>query len=660
MAQPSPPPRLCPFNGDKIPQELKSQQRWAPWKAVWNAKRDKYDKIPCYPNGMGISTAKPERWMSYEVAHQAYQGNTARFAGMGYLMTGPHGIVGIDLDHCVVGSEIAPWAQELVDGAATYTELSPTGTGLRMFTRGAIDVDWTNHDVGIEVYAGHEPRFLTVTGSRLDVSVEGITDAPEVIAAISTRYAPDRKAMATVVSMTIPEQLDELSLPDLSSLDLPFKVRDFLTDGMLDGDRSRMVHASGVALYALGLADDQVFSLLAGNPFVMEVALDHRRQDHDRAHMYLWIEHCQKAKPKASARVAALDDFDDVSHLSGPPDILPAAKPLRFAFQQAARYLLRKPIVWAIKRVLPLAEIGVIYGESGAGKSFFTLDLVMSVVTGQPWRGHKVRQGNVAYICAEGAGGFAVRLRAYADHHGLLLSELPLHILGEAPNFLEKADIKDLLSALRALGKIDIVVVDTLAQVTPGANENSAEDMGRALSHCKAIHKVIGAMVILVAHAGKDSSRGIRGWSGIKGALDVEFLVERADDVRSATITKMKDGLGEGTQYPFVLDSVTVDTDEDGEPITSCVLKAGPAMAKNTTKVATGATWQQLVLKVAIDMTDLPGEVTTEQLIAAAVAQIPKDEDAKKDRRRERVLRALNALVDSERVSVNDGKVVML
>lgn len=660
MAQPKLPP-LRPFNGDKIPQELKDQQRWAPWKAVWNDKRGKYDKIPCYPNGMGISTAKPERWHSYETALQAYEGNPKHFAGIGYLMTGPHGIVGIDLDHCVHGNEIAPWAQELIESVATYTELSPSGTGLRMFTHGAIDVDWTNHETGIEVYAGHEPRFLTVTGSRLKVSVAEITQAPDVIAAISSKYAPDRKAKATVVSLTIPEQLDDLSLPDLASLELPYKVRDFLSEGKDDGDRSGLVHASGIALYTLGLTDDQVFSLLANNPFVMEVALDHRRQDHDRAIMYLWVEHCQKAKPKATSRVATADDFDDVSAASaGLADNKPATKPMRFAFQQAATYLMRKPIVWAIKKVLPLAEIGVIYGESGAGKSFFALDLVMSIVTGQPWRGHKVKQGNVAYICAEGAGGFAIRVRAYGEHHGLLLSELPLHILGDAPNFLEKADIKDLVAALRALGKIDVVVVDTLAQVTAGANENSGEDMGRALSHCKAIHKAIGAMVILVAHAGKDSSKGIRGWSGIKGALDVEFFVDRADDHRSATITKMKDGEGEGTEYPFKLDSVTVDTDEDGEPITSCVLKEGPAMTKKNNRVPTGATWQQLVLKVAIEMTDLPGEVTTEQLVTAAVAQIPRDEDAKKDRRRERVLSAVTALSAAGRISIAAGKVVVL
>ena len=658
MAQPNT-PQMRPFNGDKIPQELKDQKRWAPWKAKWNEKRGKYDKIPCSPSGHGISTARPEKWVSYEDALQAYEGNKQHFAGIGYLMTGPHGIVGTDLDGCVKDNKIEPWAQEIVDTLATYTELSPSGTGLRMFSHGEIDVDWTNHEVGIEVYAGHEPRFLTVTGARLKVSVPDVTAAPDAIATISARYAPDRQAKATVVSLTMPDFLDELTLPDLASLELPYKVVDFLSEGKVDGDRSRMVHTSGIALYTAGLTDAQVFSILAANTFSLEVALDHRRQDHDRALMYLWVEHCQKAKPKAAARVATADDFDDVSQLAGLVDTKPETKPMRFAFQQAAHYLMRKPIAWAIKRVLPLAEMGVIYGESGAGKSFFALDLVMSIATGQPWRGHKVKQGNVAYICAEGAGGFAIRVRAYAEHHGLLLGELPLHILGDAPNFLEKADIKDLVAALRSLGKIDIVVVDTLAQVTAGANENSGEDMGRALSHCKAIHKAIGAMVLLVAHAGKDASRGIRGWSGIKGALDVEICVDRADDARSATITKMKDGEGEGAMFPFKLDSVTVDTDEDGEPITSCVLKDGPAPVK-AAKGPKEPMWQNLVLKTAIELTDLPGEVTTAQLVDAAVAQIPKDEAAKKDRRRERVLKAVTDLSASGRISIADGKVVVL
>jgi len=252
-----------------------------------------------------------------------------------------------------------------------------------------------------------------------------------------------------------------------------------------------------------------------------------------------------------------------------------------------------------------------------------------------------------------------VRLRAYAEHHGIDLALLPIHILGDAPNFLEKQDIKDLLAALRMLPGLKVIVVDTLAQVTAGGNENSGEDMGRALAHCRALSKGTGAMVLLVAHSGKDSARGLRGWSGIKGALDVEILVERSDKYRSATITKMKDGDGEGEEFAFSLTSVTVGQDEDGDDVTSCVIQHGANVAKSDRKAEPKGVWQQVVMRQAVSLTDLPGTVTTDQLINAAVADMPAEE-GKRDRRRNLVMRAMEALVAANRLSTTGGVVNVL
>jgi hypothetical protein len=672
MAQPITPMRPI-FKGENIPQALKSHTRWAPWKAVWSEKRGKWDKIPCYPRApfYGLSTAKPEKWQSFDVAVAAFKANPDIFAGVGYVMTGPHGLVGTDLDGCVDGNTIAPWALEIVQDLASYTELSPSGKGLRIFTLGEVAADWMNHDVGVEVYGGNEPRFLTVTGQRLKMSEHDVVaPAAGVMAALSTRYARERSTTSNVISLTLPEILDELAVPNIAELDIGYAARDFLADGTHRGDRSRELFAAAVSLYSAGLTDDEVFSVLATNAHAFEVALDHRRHDNDRALMYLWVEHCQKAKARASSKVASLDDFEVPESEPNKPLALAesaqaainsVAKPagMRFAFKQAADFTVRAPTKWAIKKVLPLAEVGVIYGESGAGKSFFALDLVMAIATGQPWREHKVTQGTVAYICAEGAGGFSLRIKAYAEHYGTDLPTLPLHVLGDAPNLLEKIDVKDLVAALRTIGKVDVVVVDTLAQATPGANENSGEDMGRALSHCKAIHRATGAMVLLVAHAGKDTSRGIRGWSGIKGALDVEISVERSDKYRSATLTKVKDGDGEGEEFPFTLESVVLGQDEDGDDITSCVLKAGNQVPKAQRKAEPKGVWQSVVLKTAIELTDLPGTVTTNQLIDASVNQMPAEE-GKRDQRRKNVLRAVEGLVSANRITTVGGEVQVL
>ncbi len=668
MTQPTPTSR--PFSGEKIPQALKANPRWAPWKAVWNEKRQKFDKIPHQARApyYGISTAKPERWYTYAQALQAYETNPDLFAGVGYVMTGPHGVVGIDLDNCVDGNTIAPWALEVITQLGSYTELSPSGRGLRILAAGEIANDWTNHEVGIEVYGGNEPRFLTVTGQRLKVSVPDIA-APDasVFIALDTQYARARTS-ATIITLQLPELVDDLLLPNLAELGLHYRVREFLEEGKVEGDRSRLLFSAAVALYAAGLDDSQVFSVLASNPHAMEIALDHRRQDSDRALMFLWVEQCQKAKPKASSKLASLDDFEDVSEPkvmgtsanATPVAINNVAPAMRFAFTQAGDYLKRKPLSWLIKKVLPHGEVGAVFGESGAGKSFFALDLVMAIAAGTPWKGHAVTQGGVAYVCAEGAGGFTVRLQAYGEHHGIDLTTLPVHILGDAPNFLEKTDIKDLLAALRMLPALKVIVVDTLAQVTAGGNENSGEDMGRALAHCKLLAQATGAMVLLVAHSGKDSARGLRGWSGIKGALDVEILVERSDKYRSATVTKMKDGSGEGEEFAFSLPSVVLGKDEDGDDITSCVVQHGNTVPKSERKAPPKGNVEKVVLRVAIDLTDLPGAVTTSQLLDATLAELPTPEAGKRDQRRRDAMRALDSLVANKHLSLSGGEVAVL
>lgn len=668
------PPTLREFNSDKIPQELKDQKRWAPWKAEWSEKRGKYDKIPCHVNGHGISTTKPEQWFTYAEALQAYANAADRYAGLGYVMTGPHDLVGIDLDNCVTGNTIAPWAQAIIGQARSYTELSPSGKGLRIFVRGTVPDDWTNHDVGVEIYAGHQGRFLTVSGSRLKASVEVINAAPAgFLDGLFGKYGKPAAPKTDTPATAMPDLMDELSLPGLDELGLHHKVKDFLSEGAADGDRSRLVQAAGVALYAAGLNDEQVFSVLVSNPYVMEVALDHRRQDPERAMQYLWAEHCQKAKPKATSKVATADDFEDVSSAHTPATAapvtqaaptgetsVPAAPTNRFEFLQFAKFLEGKPPSWIIKRVLPQAELGALFGESGAGKSFFALDLVMAVATGTPWKDRQVVKGTVAYICAEGAGGFKLRMKAYAEHHGIDGSKVPVHVLGAAPNFMEKGDIKDLVTALQKLQGLSLIVVDTLAQVTAGGNENSGEDMGRALAHCKLLHQVTGAMVLLVAHTGKDPSKGMRGWSGVKGALDVEIYAERAGDYRSATITKMKDGSGEGEQHGFKLTTVTLGTDSDGDPETSCVLHHTAMVPKSQRKAEPKGTVEKVVLRKAIELTDLPGVVTTTQLVDAAVDELPGADSGKRDRRREYVLRAVESLVAANRISSTGGHINVL
>ncbi|HCE07016.1 MAG TPA: hypothetical protein DEQ40_00130, partial [Oxalobacteraceae bacterium] len=364
-------PTLQPFNGDAIPQELKAQKRWAPWRAVWNAKRGKFDKIPMRADrpDCGISTAKPEQWASYALALAAYQTNPKLLAGVGYVMTGPHGHVGTDLDNCVQGGVIAPWAREVVDQLASYTEISPSGNGLRIFSLGELPADWNNHETGIEVYGGNEARFLTLTGQHLAGTPVDVRPAPAgALKALEARYAKERRKVE-VIDLNMPDVIDDLLLPSIENLDIPYSARDFLETGTHRGDRSRELFATAVALYAAGLPDDEVFSVLAYNQHAMEIALDHRRQDNDRALLYLWREHCCKGKAASSRRLTA-DDFDVIAPVASLELATPGKpeKPMRFQFLQAGEFVKGEEPEYLVDDVIPQAGLIVVFGESGSGK----------------------------------------------------------------------------------------------------------------------------------------------------------------------------------------------------------------------------------------------------------------------------------------------------
>jgi hypothetical protein len=117
---------------------------------------------------------------------------------------------------------------------------------------------------------------------------------------------------------------------------------------------------------------------------------------------------------------------------------------------------------------------------------------------------------------------------------------------------------------------VRLIVIDTLARAMQGADENSNLDMGTFVAKC-AVH-----------HTGKDAARGARGHNSLLAAVDSEIEVERKNGERLWRLTKCRDG-SDGTETGFRLTAVELGSDEDSDPITSCVVEPaeiGPAATK--------------------------------------------------------------------------------
>lgn len=350
-----------------------------------------------------------------------------------------------------------------------------------------------------------------------------------------------------------------------------------------------------------------------------------------------------------------LDDFEDLGPLPDPEPItvLPGEAPReRFQVIDEDAILQRPRPKWLVKNIIPEAGLVVIYGQSTAGKSFVTLDIFACVARGIPWREYKTQQRRVVYLAAEGQGGVRNRLEAYRQHH-----EQPtgLRMILDAPNFL-KSDADLVAKQIIAAGGAEVIVVDTLAQVTPGGDENSAEDMGKALLSCRRLRAMTGAMIVLIHHAGKDATRGARGWSGLKAAADAELEVNRLEAQRWIKVSKSKDG-EDGAEYPFKLIPVTLGQDEDGDPITSCVVGHMAKREASSNKEPKGKV-ERVVWRLAHELSDLGNEeIPVETLLTAAAKKLPHDPQSGRDRRREYSRQAITSLVEGGFLLLNENLV---
>lgn len=345
--------------------------------------------------------------------------------------------------------------------------------------------------------------------------------------------------------------------------------------------------------------------------------------------------------------IAELDDVTAADVARHTRDIGGAAREVprenRFTVLAAADFTGGKPLDWIVKSLLPKAQVGVIYGPPTVGKSFAVLDISAHVSRGIPWRGLKTKKGRVVMVVAEGAGGFKKRMQAHANEFSVPMDLMP-DVIADAPDLKDPAHAAQIAAAI---GEAALVVIDTLAASFTG-NENSGEDIGLVLRHCKFIHEKTGAMVWLVHHSGKDETKGARGWSGLRAAADVEMEVSQRGDVRTLSLTKLKDGDSD-KKWGFTLKAVMLGTDEDGDAISSCVVEASEIKeGDDTGRAEPTSRWQQRVLKAARRLAR-HGSVTKREVAVAVLADGIPDEDKKSQATTERAIRrAIDDLIHAE------------
>lgn len=625
----------------RAPSAIADLPGWLCWRFEQPPGGGKPRKVPYYASGRkrhGVQGRPEDR--EQLVTFEAAKAAAARrgFDGVGFAPMPEWRITALDFDACVANGRVDPLVEDLV--ATTYAEFSPSGNGVRAFVTGALGnrKALAGEQFGFETFSSK--GFVTFTGNPLPVcqqfdTLDTLAPVSDALRALcDQRFAGPAEERPAAEPLGVRRELLEEAL-DVLPVDLTYDQ--WLQVGMA------LHHELGPDGFEVWDAWSSRSPKYGGVDYGQERWASFGRYDGPsvtvRSLVRMANEHGARISLSAALDAAA---FDDLTVADAPAEGEPA-KPLRFPVLPVGTFLQAPRQRYLVKGLIPQAPLVVLYGESGAGKTFAVLDLVMSVVRGTAWRNHKVVQSRVVYIAAEGAGGLRNRIQAYCEFHGLDMGQLDLGVIADAPNLLLAPDARDLILSIRAAGGAGLVVVDTFAQVTPGANENAGEDVGRALAHCREIHRHTGATVLLVHHSGKDASRGARGWSGLRAAADAELEVTRDNDDRTIRLSKSKDG-EDGLLFGFRLNVVSIGEDEDGDPVTSCVVEATEAV-QSAGKGKKQGDVQRLVMRVLSDLLALSGDTDAhhDDLVGAVVAQLPH-EDGKRDQRPMRVKRAIALL----------------
>ena len=626
-------------------------------------------KVPYYALGnkrVGKQGSPEDRakLVTFHVARE--QAAKRGMSGVGMALLPGEDLTALDFDNCVDGDGNIPAdIQEAIRN--TYAEYSPSGKGIRALLRGNLGnrkSPTTADRYGMETFS--TSGFVTLTGNRLPyVDVLGYEDTvarvtPALEAFCQQRFgssAPDRPDPEDFMAGFEPKlglSVDE-SYDLLQQLDPDMSREDWIRVGMAlhheyDGEEEGFDLWNEWSAYGEKYPGDEglrtqwdSFTRRAG-PGRKQVTMASVK------HMVKQAQPIDAESLKAVAEQAkAAPTFDG-----------------KFPVLRQSELPTASPSQWLIKGVLPRSKDPIIlFGASGAGKSFVALDQALAIARGVEWRGCRVTQGRVLYVGAEGGAGIGKRVQAYCDYHLIERNELPLDVIIAAPNLLEQEDVSEVVKSMSAFGPYIYVVIDTLAQVTPGANENSGEDMGPVLSNIKAIQNATDATVAVVHHAGKDLSKGSRGWSGLKAAAEAQLEVVRDEDSgqRYMRVEKMKDG-EDGAKYGFKLEIVQVGTDEDGDAITSCVVVPVdhvPTTKDSTKGLKRRGRIENHVLEVIATIDPGVQTIRVADLVTLAADLLPPPEEGKRDTRRQHVNRAIENLCKEKDGEISKaGNVVVL
>lgn len=524
------------LNLEAVPSELKEREQWVLWKR--EKRHGKVTKVllNCR-NGRPAESDAPETWSRFE---DAVEGLTVfgEADGIGFVFSADDPYVGIDLDSCVdADGEIATWARDLINEIDTYTEKSPSGTGIHMLARGDLPPHGRRKGP-FEIY--NRERYFTITGDHVWDTPTGIKERREEILALHRRVFPP-----PVVAVNGAKPLQPISVDDETLIEKARQANPRF-DLLWTGDRRGYDSASEADLalcdhlaWWTGNDVERIERLFGQSALVREKWTnrpDYRAMTIAKAvsgvtSSYSPSRNGAQPHPRETEAIEEEPDTEALPELAG--------RVLTFA-----ELLVQPPLQWMVEGVVQDLSLLLIYGPTNEGKTFITGTLAHAVRTGGVWCGRRIdRLGPVLYVNAEYGAEFAERARAWQVLRGQEGLPMPEHEFYTFPDPIHLHDPEQMYHLYRLLEWLNpppvLVIFDTYSQCIPGVDENAQGEGSRIVMGLRKIIRDHNASVAVVHHTNASGERE-RGSTVLPNAAHTHIRVDMDKGTRLITASCKK------------------------------------------------------------------------------------------------------------------------
>lgn len=534
-------PADTPLCLDAIPAELTGYRNWVCWR--WKPSKSRWTKIPINPHTGGLaSSISAVTWGTFEDACQA----RVRFnlPGIGFVFSEHDPYAGVDLDECFDArtGAIEPWAAAIMRDLDSYTEVSPSGTGLKVFVRGGLPGE-RRRQGKVEMY--DTSRFFTVTGQHLADTPATIQErGPKLAALYRATFGTDPQATASRHSVS----------SDLGDHDVLVQAAT-----AKNGAKFARLWAGDIAGYpSHSEADLALCSLLAFwcGPDESQIArLFHQsglyrtkwdREDYRTATITEALDRTEFYEAPSKSKLIWLTG--DEPEAAARPWIVELSDFLREELPDEC---------WDVEGLFRRQTVNLVVGPPKTFKSFFVQEAAIAIAAGLPMFGMYAvpEPRRVIYVQEESSrAALHRRLAGVLAGRELLPASIKdmLYLVTNQGFLLDDVDqVERLIREGIARFDAEVVIFDPLREVH-NQDENSSKDMRPVLQAMKRIRDQFGVTVIVVHHNNKNPEYdnpedSIRGTTSIWGAMDGGIFVSKTKEDHQV---KVGITLKEGGQTP--------------------------------------------------------------------------------------------------------------